>query len=312
MKVISLLLVVGLSQLNAAYAQQQEAVAQNRSATLSITTAQQKVVLAEPIILSVSLRSSESLAIPLGLRDNLRFVVTLPKGQQIDGGSVPPFDGIVNANMPFEMIDKQSLLFTEVNLPSEVLQISEVGTYKVRAVLDTSWYHLKLPANVFSSIVTSNEISFEVIRPQDVDAKALELIQKLADEKYFSVALDDLSKQKLREQIIEDYPNSTYAKYARFYSGEYFRTFLSEQLRGSKTYTEYLNRAIENYQRALTDHPPFALSGQAQLGIARSYVLLNNYEVAKREAHKAVQNYPRSFAAQEANKILSKIASTPK
>lgn len=70
---------------------------------------------------------------------------------------------------------------------------------------------------------------------------------------------------------------------------------------------DYLIKAIELYQKVLTEHPKFALSGQAQFGPVRCYFLKGDIEAARREAEKTIQQYPGSFAAQGAQKLLGEI-----
>lgn len=299
---------------------------QSERLELIISITKKDFILGEPIILTISLHSVKRGFIPLLLNRNLIYEVILPNGQQIrgGGGGETGYCGPIHPKIPFEFIDAGSTLVTETNLLDEVYHMSigkEVGRYEVTVILDTRWYTLKEPKGVFSGRISSNTLNFEIIKPTGIDAQVFELIKQKANKPSGSLAFVFAVNPDLCEHVLRDFPTSTYAKYACFYLAKYYHHSIEQTWHhlqydrermnrlmkpGLATY-DYLIKAIELYQKVLNEYPKFALSGQAQFGLAHCYFLKGELEVARKEANRTLQQYPNSFASQEARKLLQEI-----
>ncbi len=258
----------------------------------------------EPIIATCSLdnRSSQVVGIPRPFGTNLRFEITLPNGSKWVGGYGP--SGDETPNHPLRIwLESLRVFRQQLNL-LDAVGFEQAGRYTVSISLDTTSYKQREPTDFFVGKVTAAPMPFQIVSPIGVDIEALRVIKNYVESRHISTLyLWGGNHLNLYQRLIDDFPNSTYTKYARFYLAEHYRTWYGERL-GRQ---DYIEKAMEHYRKVLTDYPKFVLSGQAQGGIARCYFLRKDYAAAQREAEKVIKDYPDSFAAQEAKKLKDDI-----
>ncbi len=287
---------------------------QNEGLSLNIKIKETHYLPGEPIIVTVTLRNGtkQRQFIPDGFSHNLFFDITLPNGEKSDCNGWT----VCGRRPVMVTLEPGDVLQTEVNLLVNHNRLDRLGEYTVTARLKTTWYKLTTPRGVFSGEIQSNSVSFWIIQPKSIDLEVFKLIRAKAEEwvrpNLFGIEREAMASffyytafgdPTFCERILQDFPTSTYAKYAAFYLAEYYRTWYGERLKRQ----DYIDKAMELYRKVLVDYPKFAFSGRAQWGIARCYFLKGDLKAARQEAEKTLQQYPDSFAAQEARKLLQEI-----
>jgi len=122
------------------------------------------------------------------------------------------------------------------------------------------------------------------------------------------------------QQLINDFPDSSYADDAQYYIGYIYEKKLGYYIQALLEYQELINNypdssyaddaqlgigncyyvtydyshAIESYQKLIDDYPESSLLALTQYSIAQSYRKLANYELAILEFTKVIENYPES------------------
>ena len=176
----------------------------------------------------------------------------------------------------------------------------------------TSIYITAFVKNKYFQIET-NPVEFMILPPSsNIDKEAFKYllcpppdIIKKAEERGLHAecpnkALRILLYEGGNEEVLDKYPQSTYAKYI-LYTNALSNLYPSNQAPKEK---KYLNIAIANFERLIKDYPPFEFIDEAMYYLAVAYYHIDKKDKANEFLNQVIMKYPDSDGAEMAKQFI--------
>lgn len=181
------------------------------------------------------------------------------------------------------------------------------GKYKLQAFYRSPIGH----EEVFRGKLESNVVELQVVQPTGNDADALDLFRESNRFTQFGEAGDiyPYGAKNALEQLVTLYPNSVYAKYARYYIAMTYVTGIWDQpcTTTGATVTHHWDRALEHFETLVENHRDFAYAEETQFFMGKCYYKLGKTDKARTTLRDFLSKYPESPLLKHAKEILSDI-----
>ena len=177
--------------------------------------------------------------------------------------------------IPYIQLPPGTAFIGEIGISSRV---EKVGKYEIQLEVDwftqyESWKNGDISRVISKKPILSNVVNLVVNYP-------------LNEQDILAVKLLEAEGRKIEtwKKILTDYPESTYAKYARYYTSK-----------------------ISDYKEIIKQDPTFELNDYLLYKLAKFYYVTGKDELAKKELEEALQTYPTSIWKNIMTQLLQKI-----
>lgn len=300
-------------------AQLKEAEAKTASLpTLSISLFKKKLLIGEPIIVSLKLANESMGPLPRVFGSNEYFAdtsdfvltVTARDGTMIlearkHGADVSRI--VFKTIKPGEFWQCEQMFLPRINFQKNV----NLGSKNSTALISPGLYKLtaKLlwnPQQKNVVFITSNSVELQINEPTGIDLKAVKLMQSPELEGFFEGIRG--GKPKTIATLLSDYPESTYARYARA------RLILDEEKRiwstnrSANTVSERtgLSNLIADVLDYVEKNKDVPLSDNILLYCARMSRVLDRENESVRILNRLIKEFPQSDAVESAQNHIEK------
>jgi len=286
--------------------------------TLSVTLSKKQYIAGEPIIVKLKLanESAESLPRVFGSNEDFAntpdftFIVTAADDSKIcemhrNGADIIRVVlGVVGSG---EFWQCEQMFLPRINLQKKVkpesqnsIALLSPGLYKLTAKV------LWNPPQKNGVFITSNSVEFQTIEPTGIDVKAVKLMQSPELYGFFEGILG--GKPKVITALLAQYPESTYARYARarlildeekhIWNTNRSATTISEKERLANLISDGLDYVEKNKDMPLSDN--------ILLYCARMSRVLDRENESVQILNRLIKKFPQSDAAEAAQHHLEK------
>ena len=285
--------------------------------TLSITLSKKQFLIGEPFIVILKLANESSEPLPRVFSSNedfatadFTFTVTTTDGSKICEVHIQGADIIrlvFNLLRPQEFWQCEQMFLPRISLekkvqwdPNSPIPLLSSGLYKLTAKL------LWNPPEEKSVFITSNSVDFQINEPTGIDAEASKLIQSPEVSGFFEGTRG--GKPKAITTLLANYPESTYATYARarliLDQGKHIWNTSRTAPTASKK--EELALLISNGLDYVEKNKDMLLNDNILLYCARMSRVLDREKESVQILKRLVKDFPQSDATEAGQRQLEK------
>ncbi|MBW3539252.1 MAG: hypothetical protein KY476_03200 [Planctomycetes bacterium] len=291
---------------------QSQATDADRSATpfeLNITPCEKSVAACAPVCLLVELRNvsrvQQTISMPINPRlGNVQYDITGPDGGAqrwapgaiIDVGGLP----VYTLDRGQSLYHRQLLMYTD----GYGFHFCQPGRYRIAAALRLPFgdkTHVKLE---------SNEAVVEVKPATGDDVPAKDRFDDRPQGRFAMGGGTSIEVFLEFDSIVKEQPKSSYAPWARFFLGRSWQVLADRDWQGramfdlSRYNKNFSQKAIDQYEAILENHPRFPLAVEVQYEIARELLRLGRREEALKRIEELLKQHPDLYLLRGAKRTI--------
>lgn len=276
---------------------------------LTLSLAKQQYLQGEPVFMKLTLRNQsrkQQTLPPTGIENSLLIAIRAADGKSYNSTSIVPTESDPGSSSDSDQYNIKlkpdaDLLFQDDLLRYAPEMTTSTGQIRVTVTVDTTRYHDEpKPWKLFVGTIVSNTVTFNVVKPMGVEAEVSGLIASeyysksdRKGERPFPWLRRFVSDNYRRATAVRDrYPDSLYSAYLTYYLGDLFKS------------VSFRKKSIEEFSALIPNDRKTGLLPLASLGVAYGHFSLEDYAAARSAAQLVQRQFPRTFAAQEAAKLL--------